>query len=132
MQSFVYLEYRRNRNRPVKDDRKINISDEGLLQINFTWTEISFKCSHILYGIIAYHIIIQTLVTGQVETVLLGRTVNRRVIQLHRHINFAINKWQKLVSVACIDLASATLRRTHQLAVFVSKRFLQTGPNSPV
>ena len=68
------------------------------------------------------------------------------VIQLHRHINFAMNKWQKLVSVACIDLASATFRRTivsrgvsstnygrtHQLAVFVSKRFLQTGPNSPV
>ena len=37
-----------------------------------------------------------------------------------------------LVRVACIDLASATFRRTHQLAVFVSKRFLQTGPNSPV
>ena len=30
------------------------------------------------------------------------------VIQLHRHINFAMNKWQKLMSVACIDLASAT------------------------
>ena len=65
-------------------------------------------------------------------TVLLFRTVNPLVIQLHRHINFAMNKWQKLVSIACIDLASATFRRTHQLAVFVSKRFLQTGPNFPV
>ena len=46
------------------------------------------------------------------------------VIQLHWHINFAMNKWQKLMSVACIDLASATFRRTHQLAVYVSKRFL--------
>ena len=96
------------------------------------YLRIPFKCSHILYGIVAYHIIRQTLVTGHVETVLLCRTVNPLVIQLHRHINFAMNKWQKLVSVACIDLASATLRRTHQLAVFVSKRFLQTGPNSPV
>ena len=93
---------------------------------------IPFKCSHFLYGIVAYHIIRQTLVTGYVETVLMCRTVNPLVIQLHRHINFAMNKWQKLVSVACIDLASATFRRTHQLVVFVSKRFLQTGPNSPV
>ena len=133
---------------PVKDDRKNSISDEGCFKILKTiqnYLRIPFKCSHILCGIVAYHIIRQTLVTGHIETVLC-RTVNPLVIQLHRNINFAMNKWQKLVSVACIDLASATFRRTivsrgvsstnyghtHQLAVFVSKRFLQTGPNSPV
>ena len=51
----------------------------------------------------------QALVTGHVETVLLCRTVN-----------FAMNKWQKLVSVACIDLASATF------SVCVQDRQVQT------
>ena len=39
LQLFVYLEYTRNRNAPVKDDIKHIISNEGLLQINFAWTE---------------------------------------------------------------------------------------------
>ena len=55
---------------------------------------IPFKCSHILYGIVAYHIIRQTLVTGHVETVLC-RTVYPLVIQLHRHINFANEQMAK-------------------------------------
>ena len=59
------------------------------------YLRIPFKCSHILYGIVAYHIIRQTLVTGHVETVLLCRTVNSLVIQLHLHINFANEQMAK-------------------------------------
>ena len=76
-----------------------------ILKTIYNYLRIPFKCSHILYGIEAYHIIRQTLGTCHVETVLLCRTVNPLVIQLHRHMNFAMNKWQKLVSVACIDLS---------------------------
>jgi len=34
MQLFMYLEYQRNRNGAVKDDRKITSQMTGLLQIN--------------------------------------------------------------------------------------------------
>ena len=49
------------------------------------YLRIPFNCSHILYGIVAYHIIWQTLVANalnisyvHVETVLLCRTVNHQ------------------------------------------------------
>ena len=59
---------------------------------NLALFTIPFNCSHILYGIVAYHIIRQTLFTNalnfsyvHIEMVLLCRTVNPLVIQLHRH-----------------------------------------------
>ena len=70
------------------------------------------------YGIVAYHIIRKTLVVKLCAELLIFMskryyyaellTINSTTVY-HRHeLIIAMNKLQKLVSVACIDLASAT------------------------
>ena len=114
---FVYIEHRRNRNGPVKDDRKITSQmkvhlkliwlaqrplnkNRGFLFVKTikNYLRIPFKCSHILYGIVGYHNNRRTLVANtlnfsyvRVETVLLCRTINRQFNYIG--INFAMNKW---------------------------------------
>ena len=101
----MYLEYRRNRNGPVKADSEITSQmkvhlkliwlaqrplnkNRGCLFVKTmkNYLRIPLKCSHILYGIVGYHNNRQPLVANTrlnlsyvcVETVLLCRTINRQ------------------------------------------------------
>ena len=96
----MYLEYKRNRNGPVKADSEITSQmkliwlaqrplnkNRGCLFVKTmkNYLRIPLKCSHILYGIVGYHNNRQPLVANTmnlsnvcVETVLLCRTINRQ------------------------------------------------------
>ena len=100
----MYLEYKRNRNGPVKADSEITSQmkvhlkliwlaqrplnkNRGCLFVKTTknYLRIPLKCSHILYDIVGYHNNRQPLVANTmnlssvcVETVLLCRTINRQ------------------------------------------------------
>ena len=101
----MYLEYRRNRNGAVKDDRKVT-----------SQMKVYFKLIRQLLNKIAYHLIRHTLVANMlkgsyvhVETVSkspagrLFRTVNRK-FNYYIEINFAMNNWHNLFGLHACDI----------------------------
>ena len=102
LQLFVYLEYRRNRNGAVKDDRKIT-----------SQMKVYFKLMRQLLNKLAYlirHTLVANMLKGSyvhVETVSkspagrLFRTVNRQFNDIE--VNFSMNKWHNLFALHACD-----------------------------